>query len=290
MVHMLGVLTSRTGEELVKMWRVQVEPGKRILQRHSHTQFEIVLVNRGSGSYTTVSGVKPMLPGDMFVFSSHEFHCITEVGDQGLEITNLHFEPRFLMTETQDSFSQVHQNFCFVHAKSFSNRILQESCGMLRELFLQIRQEILEKQREYPVSVRAMLCLMAIQLIRNFGYAAEQSDGMPQLAGILEAMSYIDEHLTEPMTLQQIAAVAGVSPNYFSTLFKRLCHVSLWDYITAKRIEKAIELIRSDSGMTMLEIALSCGFNNTANFNKAFRKQTGMTPTDFRNVEDPFLH
>jgi AraC-like DNA-binding protein len=190
----------------------------------------------------------------------------------------------------QDSLGQIHQNFCFAHAKSFNNRISAEFCGVIRELFLQIRQEILDKQPEYPVSVRALLCMIAVRLIRSFGYAAEQAEGLPQLAGILLAMAYIDEHLTEQVTLQQIASVAGVSPNYFSTLFKRLCHVSLWDYITAKRIEKAIGLIRSESDMTMLEIASCCGFNNTANFNKAFRKQTGMTPTCFRNTEEPLLH
>ena len=290
MVHMLGELTSRTGEVLVKMWRVQVEPGKRILQRHSHTQFEIMLVNSGSGCYTTTSGVKTMEPGDMFVFTSHEFHCITEVGNQGLEITNLHFEPRYLLADGADFLSQANQNFCFVHAKSFENRIPGENCGMLRELFLQIQQELTEKRQEYPVYIRAMLNLLAVRLIREHGYSAEQTDGMPQLPGILKAMSYIDAHLAESLTLQEISSAAGVSPNYFSTLFKRLCHVTLWDYITAKRIEKAISLICGDSGLTMLEIALTCGFNNTANFNKAFRKQTGMTPTCFRNTEDPLLH
>jgi len=41
---------------------------------------------------------------------------------------------------------------------------------------------------------------------------------------------------------------------------------------------------------TMLDIALSCGFNNTANFNKTFRKLTGMTPTDYRMSKNRLLH
>lgn len=290
MVHTLGELTSRTGEVLLKMWQVRVVPGKRVLQRHSHTQFEIVLVNCGRGSYTTTAGVKVMEPGDMFIFASNEFHCITEVGGDGLEITNLHFEPRYLLMEGADSLSQANQNFCFAHAKSFGNRIPKDECGLLREMFCELQQEMTAKRPEYPVSVRALLNLMAVRLIREHGYSAEQSGSMPQLSGILKAMDYIDSHLVEPLTLQEISTAAGISPNYFSTLFKRLCHVTLWDYITAKRVEKAIHLICGDSGMTMLEIALTCGFNNTANFNKAFRKQTGMTPTCFRNTEDPFLH
>lgn len=289
MVHTLGELTSRTGEVLVKMWQVQVEPGKRVLQRHSHTQFEIVLVNSGSGVYTTASGAKTMEPGDMFVFASNEFHCITEVGEQGLEITNLHFEPRYLLSESGETFSQANQNFCFAHAKSFDNHLPGSKCSGLRDIFTEIQQELAEKESEYAASVHALLNLMAILLIRKHGYSAGQT-AIAQLPGILNAMSYIDSHLDEQLSLQEIAAEAGISPNYFSTLFKRVCNVTLWDYITAKRIEKAIGLICGDSGMTMLDVALSCGFNNTANFNKAFRKQTGMTPTGFRNAEDPFLH
>lgn len=40
---------------------------------------------------------------------------------------------------------------------------------------------------------------------------------------------------------------------------------------------------------TMLDIALACGFNNTANFNKAFLKLTGMTPSDYKKAEDILL-
>jgi AraC-like DNA-binding protein/quercetin dioxygenase-like cupin family protein len=290
MVRTLGELHSRNGDVLLKMWQVSVEPGKRVLQRHNHMQFEIVLVNSGSGKYTTNDGVKDMEPGDMFVFASNEFHCITEVGETGLVITNLHFEPRYLLADGVDSFSQSNQNFCFAHAKNFGNKILKEDAGILRDLFCEVQNELTGKAAEYPVSVRALLNLMAVRLIRNHGYSSEQAMATPQLLGVLQAMSFIDAHLEETLTLSDISAAAGVSPNYFSTLFKRICHIALWDYITAKRVEKAIRLICGDFSMTMLEIALSCGFNNTANFNKAFRKQTGMTPTDFRNAEDPFLH
>ena len=41
---------------------------------------------------------------------------------------------------------------------------------------------------------------------------------------------------------------------------------------------------------TMLDIALACGYNNTANFNKAFRKHIGMTPSAYRKSEDILLH
>lgn len=101
---------------------------------------------------------------------------------------------------------------------------------------------------------------------------------------LLRAMAYIDEQFCTAVSLSDIAA-AGLTPTYFSALFKQLNGTSLWEYITVKRVEKAASLISLPAfDGTMLSVASLCGFNNTANFNKAFKKVTGMTPTDFRRM------
>jgi hypothetical protein len=66
-----------------------------------------------------------MSPGDIFIFSSNEYHCITEVGEKGLKLTNLHFEPRYLWGTSTDSFSETNMNICFSHNKDFENKILK---------------------------------------------------------------------------------------------------------------------------------------------------------------------
>ena len=73
-------------------------------------------------------------------------------------------------------------------------------------------------------------------------------------------------------------------------LFRQVSDVTLWGYITDKRIGAAIQLLTDKHcNASMLEIATRCGFNNTANFNKAFRKATGSTPSQYRKLYDPPL-
>ena len=57
--------------------------------------------------------------------------------------------------------------------------------------------------------------------------------------------------------------------------------MSVWDYICIKRIEEALTLIKT-TDKNILDIALECGFNNTVNFNKIFKKYTNLLPSTFR--------
>ncbi len=283
MIHSLGEIKSASGKTEFKMWTVTVPSGQRPLQRHSHTRFEITLIEAGSGVYTTDRGDFPISAGDMLVFSGNEFHCITQVGEEGLSITNLHFEPSLLNERLTDEFP----NLFFSHSAEFENRIPKEKNQALRRLFLQMKQEIVQKAPAYDMAVCSRLHLFLLELLRRYGYA----DGAPlRYEELRKIPAYIDHHFSDPLTLEELAGLAGISPHYFSALFKKVFSISLWDYILSKRVEHAIHLMLTEGERTMLEIATLSGFNNTANFNKQFKRLTGMTPTQYRRSKDRIIH
>ena len=91
---------------------------------------------------------------------------------------------------------------------------------------------------------------------------------------------FINENIENKLTLDIIAQSAAMNKTYFSSCFKKLNGISLWDYITIKRVEKAIELLKT-TNLTKIDIAMKCGFNSSANFYKAFRRVTGKNPSFF---------
>lgn len=283
----IGDINDSKNTTLLKMWEVFIPAGKRPVARHQHLNFEIMMVNSGSGIYMTETAQYPIYSGDVFVFCSNEWHCITEVGNENLSITNLQFDPIFIQnnqSELADIFSSVNVNFCFHHNSAFHNRIEAQKAVPLVELLRSIRAELLLRDQEYILSVKSHLYLLLVKLLRNYNYMDNTNQlSSEQLSNVNRALSYIDLHFTEKIALQELSSLAGLTPNYFCSLFKQASGMTLWDYISAKRINKAIQLLTSeDSFANIIDIAEKCGYNNTANFNKTFRKLTGMTPREYR--------
>ncbi len=282
----IGTLSSSDGHPLLHMWRVTVPCGMRTLRRHNHLSFEITLVASGEGQYTVGDRLYPMKAGDIFVFASNEQHCITDVSAGEFVIVNLHFEPRLLWGSFADRLTEENLGFCFSHGKDFENRICAEEGKSLRTLFSLLETEFLQAKEEYALSVRSYLNLMLVCLIREYGYASGGAGlSRSRLHAIRRVLEYVDVHLSEELTLACLADRAGMSPNYLSALFHKISGITLWDYITTKRIDKATRLLMDERELNILDIASLCGFNNTAAFNKAFKKITGITPSEYRMGE-----
>lgn len=99
---------------------------------------------------------------------------------------------------------------------------------------------------------------------------------------IKKAKQYISDHYSENIVLDDICSHAGISKNYFCHLFRTETGLSIWEFLTEFRIEKARQLL-AGSDMKNYEIAFHIGYENPSYFSRIFRKLTGKSPTDFRN-------
>jgi AraC family transcriptional regulator, melibiose operon regulatory protein len=85
----------------------------------------------------------------------------------------------------------------------------------------------------------------------------------------------------ESLTIGDIARVVNLRPHYLTTLFKRHCHVGLWEYVTRLRVSHAQRLLVT-SDLRVLDVALESGFSSLAPFYNAFGRYCGMRPLVFR--------
>jgi AraC-like DNA-binding protein len=95
------------------------------------------------------------------------------------------------------------------------------------------------------------------------------------------AFDFIEEHLAEPITLAEIAGYAGLSRMYFAAQFRAATGLRPHEYLLRRRIERAQELL-SLSCLTLVEVALSVGFQTQAHFTTVFKRFAGETPHQWR--------
>ena len=107
----------------------------------------------------------------------------------------------------------------------------------------------------------------------------KQSTGRP----IRLACSYIEEHLSEKITLEQTAEQAGLSPAYFSQLFKQETGETFSDYLINRRIERAKKLLLQTDD-TIVSVMEQAGYRDMKYFRNLFTEKVGVTPVKYRKL------
>ena len=103
---------------------------------------------------------------------------------------------------------------------------------------------------------------------------------------IADALQYIRNHFHEPLSVEEIASQAALSKFHFSRTFRDETGFSPHEYLFNVRMQHARELL-SSTHETVDSIAAQCGFSNTSNFIRAFKKDVEVTPAMFRKFFDP---
>ncbi len=97
-----------------------------------------------------------------------------------------------------------------------------------------------------------------------------------------KALEYIQENLNNDISVEEVSSVIGISNNYFSLLFKQESGTNFIDYLTTQRIQMAKKLLRNKN-LKIYEICEMIGYHDAKYFSQVFKKETGLTPNDYRN-------
>ena len=124
----------------------------------------------------------------------------------------------------------------------------------------------------------AMIYSMLMKLLERSGASGRSGTGNP---AVDRAIAHIRTHLSECLTVEDMAAATGYSPSYFSHLFAEDTGMSPYQFVVQCRVEHAQQLLMT-TRQTVQEIAFQCGFNSAANFCYTFRRLTGVSPHAYR--------
>lgn len=114
-------------------------------------------------------------------------------------------------------------------------------------------------------------------------FSTARSEAFLRLSpGMQRALTWIQAHYAEPLSLAGVAKEAAMSPFHFCRTFKATVGVGFRDYVTRLRLDKAKELLR-DPRQSVTEVAFAVGFSDLSWFYRAFHRETGQSPTAWRS-------
>ncbi len=150
------------------------------------------------------------------------------------------------------------------------SRSMQE-LGYQKDLTINFSQ--LETATQIKEAAKAHLANITMQI------KSWRSNGL--LGIITEAKQYIQNNYMRSITLEDVANEVGLSSYYFSKIFKEHVEQSFIEYVTEWRISKAKTYLL-DNNLSLKEIAITIGYKDPNYFSRVFKKEVGMSPTDYR--------
>lgn len=192
------------------------------------------------------------------------------------ECIQCYLEPQYVAQIAHESVSPDHIELLLT---------LKKADVLIQQIGLALKSSLEENMVGNQFYADSMAMALSAHLLRHYSTRKhcfrEHEDGLSKQK-LRQAIAYIDAHLSEDLSLNDIANELGMSQYYFCHLFKRSTGISPHQFLIRQRVERAKHLLKQPE-RTILSVALECGFAHQSHFARYFRQHTGVNPNQFRN-------
>ncbi len=250
-----------------------------IMNMHIHDCYEIYYSISGGKQFLIDNRFYDINPGDLFIINQFESHCLTQINNIIHERIIITIHPDFLK---EISTAKTDLNYCFTERNQiFNHRISLNKEQQHRFLYFISK---ITTSNEFGKDIIERVAFMELMVMLNGlfinNHSSEIADSNFQYnQQVQEILSYINQHITEDITVEQLADRFYLSTSYICRIFKATTGTTINKYINARRITIAKALLSTDLGVS--EVCEQCGFNDYSNFLKAFTKAVGISPKKY---------
>lgn len=234
------------------------------VQRNVFSSYLLIVMLTGSLAYQTRKSRGVVRAGQALLMDCNAPHFYAAQGK--CSFTFVHFAG----AQSQEIYDEIQH--------TAGNMIPLPAPNMLHESIGQMLSSMQTERRLNEAETSAMIYGMLMRLLEQSGASGNGGIGNPVID---QAISYIQSHLMDKLSVEEIAANAGYSASYFSHLFAGETGMSPYQFVTKSRVEQAQQLLKT-TRLAVQEIAFQCGFNSAANFCYTFRRMTGVSPHEYR--------
>lgn len=256
--------------------------GSEPFMNHCHGEMEIIKIREGH--LTVVSERESYLleKGDIWIAPPFASHSIEGGSKDSVRLVVL-MEPRLMGMEGETGAEWDVQGLLEqteLDSSCWPVEIKNRADAMIEDIY----REYSRKASGWQLAIKALADQLLLLVARDMPRCEKKplNTQVQKLRGILE---YIARNYCGSITLSGCAQMAGFNPTYFSRYFKRHMGITFQEYVKKLRIDRAKWLLQADC-QPVTEVCYQCGYQDIKTFNKLFRQETGMNPTQFRRGQN----
>lgn len=256
---------------------------------HRHFGIEIVYCERGEGKYYVGGQDHALLPGVILIFPANLPHFMRV--NNRFERWKLCFHPKSLADNDSLINTFVPQSTAFNSTMIPPGyyQVQSEERKRFRRVFQEITAEVRANESNGQQFIQLLLAQLAILVNRNASVdfeSVERNGHTVTTKSVQQMLQYIDDHFADDLTVDRLADVFHYTPGHIWRLFKDEIGLSPVEYINERRLSEAkTYLLTTDKSISA--IAHEIGFRHASYFSQVFRKQSGLTPREYRAAQFP---
>ena len=259
----------------------------KVLDGRLNSWYDLTMVTKSRQDYQNAFFAgNPLAESVMTLFDSLPQTCFyaKDTHSRFVKVNRQFLENHGLDEETQALGKTDHDFHPPLMAKAYiseDRRVMASRKQLPGQVWLVLHRRTVPR---WYVSTKTPLFNVAGEVIGLAGamYRIEQQAELTQyLQELLPVAQYIERHYAEPISMTEMASLAGLSTTHFNRRFRQLLRLTPTEYLRSVRIQAAQGLLTTSS-RTLAEIAVEVGFTDQSHLTRRFRKVTGMTPAAWR--------
>lgn len=262
-----------------------MEKSPRSYEFHYHDFLKIMVLLEGNVNYIIEGRSYPLRPGDIVLVDRGQIHRPQVEPSSPYERLILYLSPDFLerYSEGESVLNQCFTTAAYRHSNVL--RLKDESRHPVLSLLKRI-ERAQDWQEEFAGPLYARLLCLEFLILLNRTSAEANAQYLPtgtlnyHVSGLI---SYINEHLSEDLSIQSLSDLSCLSPYHMMRIFKEETGYTIGNYITEKRLLKARDLITEGTGAT--KACFLSGFGNYSTFLRAYKQHFNELPKRSGNIK-----
>lgn len=256
----------------------QEDGGAFYSQLHQHEELQISLIRKGQGTLVVADTVHHYKKGDLLILGGQQPHVFNNDASEGLMHTIFYSPQSFGQT-----FIDLEEGNAVASFYAFAKAGFKTTATpTIQTLFEHLKKAKGIHKLSYFLQLLAILEVIKKEPLSSFVYKRKISDrDGKKMHRIFE---YTLAHFDRTIYLDDIAAIASMTPNAFCKYFKKRTNKTYFQFLTDLRIEQACKLLSDTPDMSIASIAAQAGFQTLSHFNRKFKKLKGISPREFRKL------